>query len=193
MKICQACSLCPCRRRWRKNNVKIMSHEDGTDTNNEITRMKVTFHVRNVAHGPLLTRTITYYILNSQNTTARLWTTKFMLLYMLKVLPLNLEIIFPVTGNTTGWLTYRWIVHGLRMVGLSIRRSLMVNGKETSVDKLAELLRIHPRIIGQNVDLKTCFILTVDGVKSVISARIICELLYCYLFLHLINHFDSIL
>lgn len=69
----------------------------------------------------------------------------------------------------------------------------MVNGRETSVDKLAELLRIHPRIIGQNVDLKTCFILTVDGVKSVISARIICELLYCYLFLHLINHFDSIL
>lgn len=81
MKICQACSLCPCRRRWQKKNVKMMTHEDGTDTNNEIIRMKVRIHVCNVAHGPLLTRTITYYILNSQNTTARLWTTKFMLLY----------------------------------------------------------------------------------------------------------------
>lgn len=49
-----------------------MTHEDGTDTNNEIIRMKVTIHVCNVAHGPLFTRTITYYILNSQNTTARL-------------------------------------------------------------------------------------------------------------------------
>lgn len=68
----------------------------------------------------------------------------------------------------------------------------MVNGKEISVDKLAEHLRTHPRIIGQNVDLKTCFILTVDGVKSVISARIICEL-FIFFFLHLINHFDSIL
>lgn len=69
----------------------------------------------------------------------------------------------------------------------------MVNGKEISVDKLAEPLRTHPRIIGQNVDLKTCFILTVDGVKSVISARIICELFIFFFFLHLINHFDSIL
>lgn len=69
----------------------------------------------------------------------------------------------------------------------------MVNGKEISVDKLAEHLRTHPRIIGQNVDLKTCFILTVDGVKSVISARIICELFIVYFFSHLINPFDSIL
>lgn len=55
-----------------EKNVKMMTHEDGTDTNNEIIRMKVTIHVCNVAHGPLLTRTITYYILNSQNTTERL-------------------------------------------------------------------------------------------------------------------------